>query len=393
MSASPVVLLAWEMGAGFGHATRLFIAARELKRRGYTPVVAARDIGALADTYRAEGIRVLQAPPHRTQVPAGESFRAGSFSDIAAACGYQTEEALAAMVSAWDQVLDELRPAVVVTDYCPLLPLACYGRIPVLTIGDGFVVPPREADHMPKLQDDRTALAPEATCLANAQAVQTKLGRRIPPTLPSVIAGDRSVVCTFPEIDIYHRYRATRASGPLSDPRGPLSPPKRAAVFVYLASDFPPTVKMLQAVLNARLPVEAFVRHASPELREKLVAAGAKVHSEPAPIEAALERASVIVHHGGVGTIEAALMLGRPQILLSRHLEQRLNAKVLRPLQVSETFRFGFALDDATAAVVRLAKSAEHQARARAVAQRLQARGPSRSLDMIVGAVQELARN
>ena len=95
------VLLAWEMGAGLSHATRLLIVAKALKADGWIPIIAARDISTLIDQYRAENISVVQAPLHKSQVPPGEVFRARSFADVVAACGFQRVEALWPVVVAW----------------------------------------------------------------------------------------------------------------------------------------------------------------------------------------------------------------------------------------------------------------------------------------------------
>src|SRR5690606_19468645 len=54
---------------------------------------------------------------------------------------------------------------------------------------------------------------------------------------------------------------------------------------------------------------------------------GIKVHTTPPPLRDALQRASMLIHHGGIGSLEEAAMAGRPQLLLPRHLEQSLNTR------------------------------------------------------------------
>src|SRR5215475_11409172 len=195
VSMSVTVLLAWEMGAGLSHATRLLIVAKALKALGWTPIIAARDISTLVDRYRVENISVVQAPVHKSQAPPGDGFRARSFADIAAACGFQRFESLWPVVVAWDSLLDLIRPAAVVADYCPILPLACLGRVAVVTIGDGFVVPPGHLPTMPPLQSTGTEMASEEVSLAHACEVQRRRGvDSLPNSFPSLIAGDASVV-------------------------------------------------------------------------------------------------------------------------------------------------------------------------------------------------------
>src|SRR5262249_15085759 len=123
-----VVLLAWEWGAGLGHAGRLLGLAHELKRRGFRPVVAARELWRLATEYHDARIPLIQAPTGRYLGP--KEFHARSYADLIAVYGYQKTSALWALVLGWDNLLKLLRPALVIGDYSPILALAARGRIP-----------------------------------------------------------------------------------------------------------------------------------------------------------------------------------------------------------------------------------------------------------------------
>ena len=381
---SRTILLAWEMGAGLSHATRLLVVAKALKAAGWTPVVAARDVSTLVEQYRAENIPVLQAPLHKSQVPPGEIFRARSFADIVASCGFQRVEALWPVVIAWDSLLDVIKPAAVVADYSPILPLACLGRIAVVTIGDGFVLPPGHLPKMPQLRSRGTEMASEEVSLAHACEVQRRRGIGcLPTSLPRLIAGDASIVCTFPELDVYGRHRQVPATGPLSHHLTPVSPPAKPALFAYLAADFPKTRKLLQAVLDSGIPAAAYVRDAPDDLKDVLRRRGLTIHDEPPPPQIAFAEATLIIHHGGIGTTEACLMLGRPQLLLTRHLEQGLNGSLTRSLGVADTLKSEFTLAQATAQIREMCCSPEWAVRAAEVALSIQQHKPGRSLELI----------
>jgi hypothetical protein len=389
---SVTVLLAWEMGAGLSHATRLLIVAKALKADGWTPIVAARDISTLVDQYRAENISVVQAPQHKSQVPPGEVFRACSFADIVAACGFQSVESLWPVVVSWDNLLDLIRPTAVIADYCPILPLACLGRVALVTIGDGFVVPPAHLPKLPQFQSKGTKMASEEVSLAHACEVQRRRGIRcLPTSLPKLVAGDASVVCTFPELDIYAPHRQVPATGPLTSHLAPVSVPAKPSLFAYLAADFPKTRKLLQAILDSGIPAAAYVRDAPDELKQALRARGLTVHDDPPPPQRAFAEASLIIHHGGIGTIEACLMLGRPQLLLPRHLEQSLNGSLTRSLGIADTLKSEFTLTQATAQIRELCCSLEWGARAAKAASSISQRRPGRSLELIVESVSRLA--
>jgi hypothetical protein len=392
VAMSVTVLLAWEMGEGLSHATRLLVVAKALKTKGWTPIVAARDVSTLVDQYRAEKISVVQVPRHKSQVPSGERFRARSFADIVAACGFQRIETLWPVIVAWDNLLDLIRPAVVVADYCPILPLACLGRIAVVTIGDGFVVPPGHLLKMPRLQSSGTEMASEDVSLVHAREVQRRRGIRcLPNSLPSLVAGDASVVCTFPELDVYGRYRQVPAAGPLTSKLKPSLLSVKPSLFAYLAADFPKTRKLLQAILDSGIPATAYIRDASNDLKYALRTRGLTIYDEPPPPVKALAEATLIIHHGGIGTIETCLMLGRPQLLLTRHLEQSLNASLIRSLGVADTLRSEFTLAQAAAQIREMCCSPQWAGRAGEVALSIHQRKPSDSLELIEQSVQRLA--
>ena len=385
----PVALLGWELGAGLGHARRLLAIARALRREGVLPVIAQRELWACADELRAEGIRQVQAPIHKSLAPRDGTFHARSYADMMAACGYARLHSLWPTVLGWDGLIDLVRPSVIVTDYAPILSLAAHGRVPVVAIGDGFVLPPTHLGRFPVLRDGE-GMADEPAMLANAASVQARRGLPAPEALPALIGGQAHVVCTYRETDIYATSRQAPALGPLEPQPAPLPAAPDGAVFVYLAADYPHTAKLLQLVSDLRRPATAYVRDASEQLKGALRAAGVAVHDRPAPLPEALRAASLVVHHGGVGTIETCLAAGRPQFLLPRHFEQGLNAKALVRLGVARYLWGAFSLADGRAALSEAVASHELRAQAEAVAAELAGRETD-SLEAIVAACRSLA--
>lgn len=341
----PVALLAWELGAGFGHARRLLAVGRRLVAEGFACTLAGRELWACADEFHAAGIRLLQAPHHQSQVPPGGVFRARGYADMMAVCGYQREAALWPTVLGWDGMIDAVRPDVIVADYSPMLALAVYGRVPMVAIGDGFVLPPTHVERFPMLRAG-TDMGGEPEMLAIAAAVQARRGLPAPASLPGLIGGQAQVVCTYPESDIFAASRLAPALGPIEAQPKPLAPAPERSVFVYLAADYPHTAKLLQVICDLRLPAAAFVRDAPGPLKTALRGAGLRVHDHPPPLPEALAAASLVVHHGGIGTIETCLAAGRPQVLLPRHFEQTLNAAALTSLGVARVIPGGFTLAD-----------------------------------------------
>jgi len=386
MARNRTALLAWELGDGLGHAKRLLTIAAALRARGWSAVVAARDLWACASEYRAANIPMLQAPSHR-----GVGFlRARSFADLLAACGYREIETLLPPVLAWDGLIEFVRPDVIVADFAPLLALSAHGRIPVLAVGDGFVLPPAHLPRMPALRSGPSEMPDEPALLANAVAVQRQRKRSIPPTLPSLIGGQAHVVCTYPETDIYADLRVEPASGPLDKSLSPLGPPSSQAAFAYLDMHFAPTAKLIEILAGCGFPVEMFVRDLSDRAKGALRETNVRVHETPPSLAEVAERSRLIVHHGGIGTAEIALALGRPQFLLPKHLEQSLNAASLRRLGTATRLKSDFSLAEGSAALSEAVSSKSLAESAQDVAARL-AKRPSMSLERIVGLCEKLA--
>src|SRR5262249_23720046 len=107
-----VVLLAWEVGAGFGHARRLLTLAHELKQRGFQPVVAARELQKLTTEYHDARIPLVQAPVFRWQAP--KPFHARSYADLLAACAYQRVSSLWPPIVGWESLLRLLKPSLII---------------------------------------------------------------------------------------------------------------------------------------------------------------------------------------------------------------------------------------------------------------------------------------
>jgi rhamnosyltransferase subunit B len=388
-----VALLAWELGGGMGHARRLLHLARELKRRGWKPVVAARQLWACLDEYQLAAVPIIQAPITRFHPPPrGTSFEARGYADIIAACGYQHVETLWPSVVGWDGLIDSLRPDVIIADYSPILALASFDRIPLIVVGSGFAVPPSHLPRLPLLRPNGTMTLDEDAILANAVEVQRRRGRSAPKSIASLIGGQAAFVCTFPEIDVYSDNRLTPATGPLSPTFQPLEKVKDGrSAFAYLEAEHPAIDAVLSVLLKTGVGVEAFIRNATPPQKQNWRNAGISIYDAPPNLSEALGRSSVIVHHGGIGTMEASLALGRPQLLAPLHLEQMANTRQLMKL--------GFAscllpelpasanLDTASAMIVSEA-SAE---RASAAAELIASRGPSSTLEQIMTSCEMLA--
>jgi UDP:flavonoid glycosyltransferase YjiC (YdhE family) len=325
------------MGAGLGHVRRLVTVARALREDGWEPYFALRSLHTLPEQVAAVAAGVLQTPGHLNLAPRGRPFEAVTYADIMGVCGYADRDALRAVVRGWDSLLALIRPDVVLADYSPLLHLAAFGRVPVVPLGDGFCVPPDVGGGFARIRERGDPVWPAGRLLENARAVALDRGGPAPDSLPRVMSGQAAFVCVVPALDVYRSVRAVPGEGaleglPAALPAVPDDGPP--GVFVYLPGNYAYTPLVLQAAVAAGLRVEGYLHPPRPDLARELAPRGVRLYPVPQPLGEALARARAIVHHGGVGTTEQALALGRPQLIVPKTLEQGLNAGLVGGLGV-----------------------------------------------------------
>lgn len=79
---------------------------------------------------------------------------------------------------------------------------------------------------------------------------------------------------------------------------------------------------MLQALKSLPNPTLAYVAGISPALVSKYQSANLAFSSQPVGMDAARREADLMVCHGGDATVSAALLAGKPLMVLPMHTEQ-----------------------------------------------------------------------
>jgi hypothetical protein len=302
-----------------------------LAAQGHRPVFALSDLGAGSPLLQGEPFGVLQAPRARPYRWRGKApFAAASLADVLALQGWGFSAGLGALVQAWQGLLDAVRPALVVCDYCPTLSLTAYRTLPVIEVGNWFCMAPVDLPTFPPLLAGQPPLLPQEEILAVTQEVQRSRGRPVPPVLTDILAaGDRFPVF-LAETDHYGELRRDPVWDPLHS-LPPTAPPVRDHKFFAYLAESPATEAVLTQLAQTGCHGTVYVRGLRPSGRQRLRAQGLDVLDRPAPLAQAVAAHAVFVTHGG-GSVGSALAAGRPQLLLPQHLEQLLTARQLRRL-------------------------------------------------------------
>jgi UDP:flavonoid glycosyltransferase YjiC (YdhE family) len=335
------VVFAAELGSGLGHVAPLAaIAERLVDRAGQQTI---RPIFCVRDPVRgraALGARVfpMLPSPFASRVEQISSHSA-SYAEILASVGFARRSELELSVAAWDDLFRVLDPALLVCDHSPTACLAARGRIPVLVTGNGYTVPPADMALFPAL---KAAMAPPAIQRSIMNVINTILAERGAPALqrlPELVAGDRRAVFTLPQLDPYGPLRHDRLLGPYQPDLRPVEPPKERHAFIYAGASAAHLEMIVQILGSAGVPMSAYLGGVESATSMFLKSRGGQVHDKPPALGEVLAGASMVVSHGGSGLAQAALRVGRPQVIAPIHAESQITAGRVEELGVGLALR------------------------------------------------------
>ncbi|MGF1550067.1 MAG: glycosyltransferase [Sphingomonadaceae bacterium] len=386
------VLLGWELGGGSGHALKLATLGERLRAAGHEVTLALRWVHVL-DPERAGGSPIWQGPSYPPMRPQSARLpMPRSMGDILTRLGFQDVGVIAALLGAWQRILETLKPDVVVAEYAPLLLAAARGRIPAVATGTAFELPPANMDSFPSL-DGGPPLFDEARTLTAVNTAFARAGVKEIGRLPEMFAAERSIAASFPELDYYAEARAD----PLADPSLPKPRPVPATdegeeIFFYSSTPPRPDALLWAALERSKRKVRVHLPKMTEAYRTKLAVRGFAVEADPVPFADIAGRSRLIVSHGGMGTVSSALLAGRPQIVCPFDLEKLMQARAVDRLKVGGFMPMEAIDPDAFAKKVEAMYEDEDLARrARELAHAIAARPSVEIGEAVAGAVEELA--
>ncbi len=389
------VLLAWELGADYGHVMRFATLARELVRRGHEPVLVLKDLTHAEALPGDQGLTMLQAPVWLGDVTG--LVQPASFAETLLRLGFLHPSALTGMCRAWLSLMAMLKPDVLVCDYAPTALLATRGLgLPRICLGDGFAVPPR-AQPMPIYRPwrpeppARVAQAEQHT-LNGANAALAKLGQPPLRCLAELLEVDDEIIASFAEFDHYPGRQGARYAGPLPNPAQGVAPQwplvDGPRVFAYIkpgTRDFEPVLKALCA-----LDVAAVV-HApgvSTTIQHRYLAAHIRFSEQPVRMDDVARECDIGICHSGTGTVQALVTAGKPVLLLPQHVEQMMTARAVLALGAGLVVDYERPAPDHRKLIKRLIDEPAFAAAAQAVAARHAGDDPAARLAAIVDRIE-----
>lgn len=292
------VLLGWELGGGQGHIQRLVALAQILETQGLEPVFALKSYNIKGISFPWQTVlapRLLFSGRH-------ESY---TFADILETFGFGNANLLRSHLQAWQSILLEVKPSLIIADHAPGLVLASYGIVPTVVVGECFTVPPPVEIFPPLRFPVPSASVQRQEQLNNTVREVVKLDA----PLGQVLNGDASLIFGIPELDPYRHLRTDEqyVSVHITPIPGNLHSSAGLA-WAYLSDNYPHRGLVLQTI---------------------------KPQCEFKPLIEVLAGKSLAIHHGGLTTAITCLLAGIPQLILPIYLEQYLNAIALSQLGVA----------------------------------------------------------
>jgi rhamnosyltransferase subunit B len=392
-----IILLAYEFGSGLGHLNRLVAVAKSLGReRRFVFVLPNPNLGrttvARAFGHRAEiigGVR-WQGPtrPDARQIPTD------TLADVFVLFGYQRLNALAGAADRWRQIVDSVRPSLIISDFAPSLRLVAQDTIPMLVVGNGYTVPPA-ARLLPPLRPWQTSIPArsrvhEARLLQAANLVRMRGSGVSVDYFADLFSGDRTFVCTFPEFDPYDAYRTNPPVPPFNIPDLQPGPEvaERNGIFAYCPADHPALGDLIKALNAVDVPSQLYSGGALPERLSSHARSRLTICSEPVDYAEILPTVQLLIHHGGLATAYAGLRAGVPQLILPLSLEHLITAKQTERFGASITLGTRQARDPASirAAIANLLSDTSMHAAAALAASTALANGPSNGQEIVAAA-------
>ena len=319
------VELAWELGAHTGHVSTLLPIGRELKSRGHEVRFFMQQPQAGADLAGAAEIP-REGAPHWVGPKIYENPL--SVAEILANFGYHDARPLKELLDAWRERL--WLSQAVVASVAPAAHLAALTLgIPSFEISQGFHVPPptfptpplRDWEPAPRgrLEDsDRRVLGAINGALA-AYGVEPLA------TLGELFAR-RTVLLTYPELDIYPERGPAEYYGIPHSSEGSLAPEWPAGdgprVFAYLYHYYDQLPGLLDALAAIGARTLMLCRGVAADLRRKHAGGSIVLSDEPMAASRLLPQCDLVVCHGSHQMTAQALLAGKPVFLLPTQLEQ-----------------------------------------------------------------------
>lgn len=324
------IVLAWELGHGFGHALPLAALAGKLIEQGHDLTVIARDPVRVRAAFADLPVRILCAPFFPGVIAPAQ--QQNSLADVIWFDGGGHDAAgFTALFLVWRTLLQLLRADLLIADAAPVALAAARGLIPTISYDNGFHCTDASGWKIFRDWERINAAASEhraTQLLAHLNSARAVAGLGSVQTLSEGFGADRYLIRFAPELDYAAPRPQVRYVGQAVVPgHAPEWPESRhpQKIFVYVRKAYVLTDRVISALVRLqRTDVLCF--HDGLSAEQQRPAAHLRYTQTPLDLGTLLPQVDAVICHGG-GLQALALQYGKPTLALPLHTEQYLSAR------------------------------------------------------------------
>jgi hypothetical protein len=342
------ILMAWELGGGFGHISRIAALAKGFLAEGHRVSLCLSDLSRAYDFVGHLPVGLYQTP---LWLPRLQTNREPvCFSEILLRKGYGRVGGLLALTRAWQGLFNSLSADLLAFDYAPTAFLATRDwPLPKIVISSGFgESAPGTPDRclrpwIPNAQEWTQDGEKQVVGVVNQLLKQR--GATPVRYVADLFQTDHSFLFMLPELDLQENRRRATFLRPPSDP-GCMEPalwPAGAGkrVYAYLKPTSRQCLAVMQSIANLPCTGVIVCSGLAKQQAMRFARPGLNIYLEPRDITMVQGTADVVVCHAGKNTISEALLAGKPLLLIPEQLEQFHNALQIEQRQAGICVRSG----------------------------------------------------
>ena len=316
------IVLANEMGGGWGHILPLRAFAAEFVRQGCEVSVICRDIEKANNAFLGRRAAIEQSPAW-TLNKTGFSL---NYAQNLWGNGYWDEEQLGFHFKWWSDRFRTLKPDFILADYSPTAILSAMSLdMPRGAFGTGFTLPPT-AEPMPCLHP--WFEIPVGALSRSEEKVLGAIRKFVPSatSISGIFQGAERFLAVFPEMDHFEFRQSETYFGPVleSASDGEVAWPDAAGcrVFIYLSHANRFLRKLAEHIGKLGVPAVAVIRGLPDNERVTMESRTLRLSPSLVNVSRAASECDVAVTQGGLHTSAAMLLSGARLLVCPEQLEQ-----------------------------------------------------------------------
>ncbi|MFC4419595.1 glycosyltransferase family protein [Cupriavidus pampae] len=338
------ILVAWELGANFGHIAQLQPIADSLRRQGYEVTFAMRDLTHARRLLGLNTYRIVAAPmPPPLASPTEHTGPPESYLDILALQGAADPDSLSAIIYAWQDLLDLGRFDLLLAESAPFAVLAAsLMDLPHMALGTGFTLPPAQTPfpffRQETVQSRSRRGRTETVILHALNVLANARGQPQFRYTYEIFRSAARYLITWPELDHYGPRERDNFLGPLhtsQSAKGDMAidwPSGNGRVVGYLQPDYPQLAMLLSTLTRSGLSSIVAIPGGDRWARE-YASSTLRIPTARVQLDRLLIDADFVICHGSHNLAAESLLHGKPLMMLPQQIEQAMLAKRIQSSQ------------------------------------------------------------